>query len=146
MFNIDEEKNEKLKELTFEQYGVSQSNFTMDGNQIIMANCYKPGRFYYYDIVKDEVIKVPLYRNNEGLEFRRFALSGDGEWIAVCGSKQRIHLMSNKTKEIIADLKINSTTSTLVFSPDSSKLFSHSAEGKDFLKFTFLISQNLKFK
>ena len=130
LFSIDEERNEKLKELTFEQYGVSQSQFTVDGNQIVMANCYKPGRFYYYDIIKDEVIKVPLYRENEGLEFRRFALSNDNQWIAVCGSKHRIHLMSNKTKEIVADLKINSQTSTLTFSPDSSKLFSHSGEGK----------------
>lgn len=130
LFNVDGEKNDKLKELTFEQYGVSQSGFTVDGNQIIMANCYKPGKFYYYDIVADEVTKVPLYRDNEALEFRRFALSKDNEWIAACGSKQRIHLMSNRSKEIVADLKINSATSTLTFSPDSSKLFSHSADGR----------------
>ena len=133
LFNLDEEKNEKLKELTFEQYGILQSKFTVDGEQIIMSNCYKPGKFYFYNIIRDEVVKVPLYRENEGLEFRQFALSNDNNWIAACGSKQRIHLMSNKTKEIITDLKINSKTSTLAFSSDSSKLFAHSGEGKVYI-------------
>lgn len=130
LFSIDEEKNENLKELTFEKYGVSQSYFTMNGEQIIMASCYQPGKFYYYDLLKDEVVKVPLYRDREGLEFRKFALSNNNEWIAACGSKHRIHLLCNKTKEIIADLKINSQTSTVTFSPDSTKLFTHSEEGR----------------
>ena len=56
---------------------------------------------------------------------QKFEVSPDGKFIAVAGRMGEIHLLSAKTKELVANFKMNDKCQSLAFTPDSSRLITH---------------------
>ena len=88
--------------------------------------------YYIYDLIGGEVYKNPAIRgrNNESLE--RFAVSKDGEYIAIALKKGTILLLSGRSKQWIGELQLNEFVGSLMFSSDSKYLYTIGLTGEVF--------------
>lgn len=78
--------------------------------------------FYYYDVQSGAVSRVANLINGSGKAERSlstFAISPNGQWLAFAASSGFIMLVSARSKQWIADFKLNCRVTTLVFSSDN---------------------------
>lgn len=122
LFEIDGKENNKLHSLKFQKFPINTARFLKDGTQIIVgsmsfAHCFT------YDLISGSTRKVSLPHGITNM--KRFEVSPDGKYIAICGRLGDIQLLSSVTKEIIHTFKMNKKCNALAFTPDSQKIISN---------------------
>lgn len=122
LFEIDGKENNKLHSVKFQRFSINTARFLKDGTQIVVgsmsfAHCFS------YDLISGNTRKVPLPHGITNM--KKFEVSPDGKYIAICGRLGDVHLLSSVTNELIYTFKMNKKCNALTFTPDSQKLITN---------------------
>lgn len=139
LYHLNERNSKRVKNIKFDDFMIEQATIRPGGQELWLSSSRKAGRLHYYDFLTDRLMKLPLRRSAELLHFRQFSFSPNDRYACGTGQHNLVHLLDTDSKEVLFDFKINSNSVATVFSPDSSKVFVHSAEGKVYV---FDIRQN----
>jgi len=125
-FNIDGDDNPKVHGVFFPDMPISMAAFAGNSGHVVVAG--RRPFFYWYDLDAGRVTKVPRIFGRTETSLDKFTASPDGQWLAFTGKNGYVILVSNRTKQWVADLKMNGKCRDLAFSPDSKYLI---ASGSD---------------
>ncbi|XP_032641067.1 U3 small nucleolar RNA-associated protein 18 homolog [Chelonoidis abingdonii] len=132
LFQVDGKTNPKIQSIHLESFPVYKAHFSADGEQVI-ATGTRSKLFYVYDMMSGHIIPVNQIRGMQDKFIRKFEVSPDGSFLLLTGASGYLHLLTMKTKELIGSMKINGKAVASAFSPDSSKIYTHSNEGEVFI-------------
>jgi U3 small nucleolar RNA-associated protein 18 len=142
-FQIDGKTNPKIQSIYFQDMPIYSAEFLADGKEVIVSGRRK--FFYFVDIERGQVEKVPQIQGKRGCVYLRFlyqhgiithilgrteeslekfALSPDGAYISFLGKNGYIVLVSAKSKQWIANLKTNGSIASISYSTDNKLLYS----------------------
>ncbi|XP_065834531.1 U3 small nucleolar RNA-associated protein 18 homolog isoform X2 [Oscarella lobularis] len=127
LFQIDGRENPHVQGIHFDRFPVHAAHFTPDGRQIVATS--RRREFYAYDLLAGKATRIPGIRGRNEKSFEKFTVSPDNKYLAFLGDDGYIILLSNKTKQWVANLKMNGTVTAIAFSPDGSLLLSHGSDG-----------------
>ncbi|XP_012221165.1 U3 small nucleolar RNA-associated protein 18 homolog [Linepithema humile] len=122
LFQVNGHTNEKLHSMLFKKFPISNATFMKEGTEVLLGSEYYP-YCHTYDLMNDKTYKLPLPRGITNM--KRYEVSPDGKFIALCGRMGQIHLLHSCTKELIHTFKMNSKCRALAFTPDSRTLVTH---------------------
>jgi U3 small nucleolar RNA-associated protein 18 len=86
--------------------------------------------FYIYDAVAGNVDLVPRILGRQEKSLEKFSVSPDGSIIAFYGNDGYIILVDVRTKEWIADLKMNGSVRAITFSANGDYLYASGSDGQ----------------
>ncbi|XP_043940869.1 U3 small nucleolar RNA-associated protein 18 homolog [Protopterus annectens] len=132
LFQVDGKTNPKIQSIHLERFPVHKARFSADGEQVIATSIHNK-MFYVYDMMGGKIIPVYSVRGLEERIVKNFDVSPEGSFLLIMGKMGYLHLLRMKTKELIASMKINGHVTGAVFSPDGSKIYSHSDEGEVYI-------------
>ncbi|XP_054833150.1 U3 small nucleolar RNA-associated protein 18 homolog [Eublepharis macularius] len=132
LFQVDGKTNPKIQSIYLQKFPVYKARFSADGEQVI-ATSLREKLFYVYDMMGGKIIPVNRIRGLEERFVRKFEVSPDGSFLLISGLSGYQHLIAMKTKEFVGSMKINGRATASAFSPDSSKIYTHSDEGEVFI-------------
>ncbi|XP_015591343.1 U3 small nucleolar RNA-associated protein 18 homolog [Cephus cinctus] len=127
IFQVDGCENKKLHSMKFSKFPIDRARFTQDGSEIIVGS-RRHAFCHTYDLITGTTIRTPLAHTMTNM--KKFEISPDGKFIAVCGRMGQIHLLSSRSKELVHTWKMNENCNALAFTPDSRQLFSHGDGGE----------------
>ncbi|ORX63246.1 WD40 repeat-like protein [Basidiobolus meristosporus CBS 931.73] len=122
LFQIDGKINNKIQSVHFKDLPIHQAAFTPEGNQILLSGRRK--YFYAYDVEAGQITKISGIRGREEKSLEKFKVSPDGEYIAFQGREGYIVLVSQRTKQWVANLKMNGQVRSIDWSADGRYLYS----------------------
>jgi U3 small nucleolar RNA-associated protein 18 len=129
---IDGENNPKVHGIFFQDLPIHKAAFVGDDQVVITGK--KP--FYYcYDVHSGNVEKVPrVFSSGRGSgsakeSLRNFAASSCGKWLAFPCREGYVMLVSRRTKQWVADFRLNGPADALAFTPDSRFLLASGEDG-----------------
>lgn len=126
LYSIDGYTNDKLHSMCFKNFPIKGCKFSKDGKEVFFGGSSK--YFYTYDLLGGQTSRIVLPKVMTKMS--KFELSPCGKFIVVIGRFGEIHLLNSSSKEIVATLKQEHQSTGLAFSPDSSKIFSHSTDNE----------------
>lgn len=130
LFSVDGKTNPKLQSLKLESYSLNRARFDGD-NEIIISSRFHCGYFYRYDIHKGSVMKVSFRNGKSNYALFGFDQSPDGKYLASrAKDNRRFAIMCKQTNECISEQTVNGDIKSLLFSPDSEKLFCNGSGGR----------------
>ncbi|XP_051792233.1 U3 small nucleolar RNA-associated protein 18 homolog [Erpetoichthys calabaricus] len=132
LFQVDGKTNPKIQSIHLEKFPVFKARFSADGEQVI-ATSMRNKMFYVYDMMGGKIIPVYGIRGLEINRIKQFEVSPDGSFLLLSGRSGYLHLLTMKTKELVASMKINGNIGATAFSPDGSTMYAHSDEGEVFI-------------
>ncbi|KAK2170425.1 hypothetical protein LSH36_3g28021 [Paralvinella palmiformis] len=128
LFQIDGKHNPKIQSIFMEGYPVLSAHFSQDGTEVVVSSKHKS--FKYYDMMAGQIVTIPKIKGLENDKIDRFEVSPDGKHLVFLGLYGHMHLISAKSKEWIASLKMNGSVEAVAFASDGSKMFSHGDGGE----------------
>lgn len=128
LFQIDGENNSLLQSIFLQRFPILTAHFTASGEEVIMAA--EKHWFYVFDLLAGKVTMINEIKGHSKEIFSKFQVSPDNQLIAFQGRDGYIPLLSNKTKQWIADLKMNGSVSDVAFTPNSRHLLSTGSDGQ----------------
>lgn len=132
LFQIDGHSNPKLHGIYIEHFPITMAHFTKDGTEVVMTGHHKKA-FHVFNIPSGKVTKVPGIRGRSEKFYTNFKISPDNKFLAFLGNDGYIILLSGKTKQWIADLKMNGTVSDIDFTADSKYMLSFGSDGEVYI-------------
>ncbi|XP_063228697.1 U3 small nucleolar RNA-associated protein 18 homolog isoform X2 [Bacillus rossius redtenbacheri] len=130
LFQVDGHTNAKLHSIQFERFPIACARFTRDGNQFL-AGSQKHRHLFYHDLLSGKTTKaVPFAPFSELSNMKNFEMSPDGRLMALCGRFGYVHVMTVRSRELVAKLKMDGEVTAVAFSPDGSRLYSHGDGGQ----------------
>lgn len=128
LFQVDGQVNPVLQSVHLERFPISTAHFTADGQEIIMAG--KRKSFFVYDMMAGKITQIHGIRGREERFFDKFVVSPDNELLVFLGKDGYMPLVSNKTKQWVADLKMNGRVRGVAFTSDGKRMLSIGSDGK----------------
>ena len=113
LFSIDGKKNPKVQSVFIRDMPITTAEFLHANGEVVLAG--RRPFFYTYDLESGNMMKVPRILGRKEKSFERFTISPDGKYIAFVGNNGYIVLVSGKTKQWIANLKMNGSVRSLAF-------------------------------
>lgn len=86
--------------------------------------------FYTYDLESGTIDRVPGVRGREEKSFESSYVSPDGKHLVLLGKDGYLVLISTKTKQWVADMKMNGTSRAVCFSPSGDIMYSYGGDGQ----------------
>lgn len=139
LFHIDGKDNQKVQSYFIKDMPIFSANFTPDGSEIILTG--RRNYFYSLGLESGRVTRTFGIRGTSitvivltsiGRQERSFEwsyVSPCNKYIIVLGKDGYIILLSAKTKQWVANLKMNSGVVDVAFSPSSNQLWSLGFDG-----------------
>jgi len=131
LFEIDGEHNPKAQAVFLNDLPILQASFTPDGSQIIASGRRK--YFYTFDLNQGAAHKVPGIKGRAEKSLENFILSPDGNNITFFGNDGTLLMVDMRSKNWIANLKMNGSLRAADYSGDSLDLYSFGGEGQVYL-------------
>lgn len=126
LYSIDGYTNDKLHSMCFKKFPIKDCKFSNDGKEVFFGG--SSNNFYTYDLLGGQTSRILLPKVMT--KMNKFELSPCGKFLVVIGRFGEIHMLNSGSKELIGTLKQEHPCTGLAFSPDSSKLFSHSSDNE----------------
>jgi len=127
IFQVDGEANPKLQGVHLPDLPIRRAAWLPHSNEIIMVGRRK--HYYVYDIAGARMNKIPGIAGREEKSLEDMWVSPDGQYIGILGNNGYIILLSAKTRQWIASLKLNGTARSLTFSHDGSQVAAAGGDG-----------------
>lgn len=128
LFQVDGDSNPHLQSVHIPGFPITTAHFTPDGREVVMAGHKKS--FHVYDMMAGKVTRIYNIRGRREKSFDRFVISPDNTLLVFLGMDGYMPLVSNQTKQWVANLKMNGAVKDVSFSPDGKKLLSTGSDGK----------------
>ncbi|CAO3660842.1 unnamed protein product [Umbelopsis ramanniana] len=128
LFQIDGKVNHKIQSVYFQDMPIHRSAFHPDGDHIVATGRRK--YFYIYDVQSGAVDKSSGIWGREDRSLEQFSISPCGNYIAFLGRDGYIILISFKTKQWIANLKMNSSVHSVDWSADGKYIWGVGIDGE----------------
>lgn len=122
LFEVDGRENNKLHSSKFQKFHISTARFVKEGSQIIVGSSGHTHCFTY-DLISGKTHKSTLPHGITNM--KKFEVSPDEKYVAICGRLGEVHVISRLTKELVHTFKMNKKCKALAFTPDSQKLITH---------------------
>ncbi|KAL5012309.1 hypothetical protein ScPMuIL_010860 [Solemya velum] len=127
LFQVDGKYNANIQTVFIENYPIHTAHFSCDGQEVIMGSKHKS--FHYYDMIAGKLLTVPKIKGLEENCMKKFNVSPDGRYLIFLGSHGNMHLLTAKSKEWIATLKMNGSVESVALTEDGSKMYSYGDDG-----------------
>jgi U3 small nucleolar RNA-associated protein 18 len=133
LFDVDGKFNRKVQGIMFPDMPVRSAQFIgcVSGSVVgeeIVASGRRPF-FYSVDLGSAKVTKIPRIAGRPEKSWERMVASPDGRWLAFLGNDGYIVLCSGRSKQWIANLKMNGNVRAAAFSPNSQEIVTVGSEG-----------------
>ncbi|CAB4016662.1 U3 small nucleolar RNA-associated 18 homolog [Paramuricea clavata] len=128
IFQVDGKTNANLQTIYLKGFPIHTAHFIENGEQVILASQRR--HFYCYDMVAGSVTRIPEIRGKEEKQFSNFFASPDGKYLVFTGNSGFMYLLSSKTKQWMADLKMNGSVTTIAFFADGKRMLSAGNDGE----------------
>ncbi|XP_070596141.1 U3 small nucleolar RNA-associated protein 18 homolog [Erythrolamprus reginae] len=132
LFQVDGITNPQIQSIHLEDFPIYKARFSAEGEQVIATSIHNK-LFYIYDMMEGKIIPVDHIRGLEEKVVKQFEVSPDGTFLLLTGTSGYLHLITMKTKEFVGSLKINGKSIASSFSPDGSRIYTHSDGGEVFI-------------
>jgi U3 small nucleolar RNA-associated protein 18 len=125
LFNISSKKSHKIQSLFLPDLPVYTASYILNGQQLLFSGNRK--HFYYYDLNANKIEKITnIMGHQDESNLSRMFVSSSNDYFAFASVENPgyIMVMSQKSKKLVFDLKMNGGCSGVCFSPDGRYLFS----------------------
>ena len=129
LVQVDGADNPLVQDVPLQGFRVQCAHFTRDGGQLV-AGSERSAHLLCYDMLAGRVLRVEAGRRLGLRGVPQLTVSPDGRWLAVPGSRAgAVHLLAAKSHEWVDTLQASGRVTALAFTPDGSRLFTHTDEG-----------------
>jgi U3 small nucleolar RNA-associated protein 18 len=125
---VDGKKNPKLQSVFIPDLPIYSAEFSASGSEVILSG--RRPFFYTYDLGAGKIQKIPRIFGKQEKSWEKFVVSADGQHVAFHGMNGNMVILSQKTKQWVCDLKMNSAVQSAAFSPDGMSLYSSGKDGE----------------
>ncbi len=126
-FQVGSEGSDKIHGIHFPKLPIYSAQFLGDTGNVVVSG--RRSFFYMYDAAAGKLDLVPRIMGREEKSLEKFAASPDGKTIAFIGNDGYIILVDVKSKQWIADLKMNGSARALTFTPNNEFLLASGSDG-----------------
>ncbi|XP_037088257.1 U3 small nucleolar RNA-associated protein 18 homolog isoform X2 [Pollicipes pollicipes] len=129
LVQVDGAENPLVQAVPLDGFRVQCAHFTRDGQQLV-AGSERSGHLLCYDMMVGRTQRVEAGRRLGMRAVPRLTVSPDGRWLAVPDARAgAVHLLAARAKEWVGSLQASGRVTALAFTPDGTRLFTHSDEG-----------------
>jgi len=128
LFQIDGRVNEQVQNVFIDRMPIHTARFSAEGTSVIASGRRK--FFYIFNIDTGKVDQVPWIQGFEGKSLERFEVSPCGNFLVFLAPNGYLVLVSAKTRQWLANLKMNGTVNSVAFTPDKAFMFSFGGDGE----------------
>eukprot|EP00731_Ephydatia_muelleri_P030782 Em0022g296a len=125
---VDGDSNPHLQSVHIPGFPITTAHFTPDGREVVLAGHKKS--FHVYDMMAGKITRIYNIRGRREQFFDNFVVSPDNALLVFLGMDGYMPLVSNRTKQWVANLKMNGAVKDVSFSADGRKLLSTGSDGK----------------
>ncbi|CAG8474312.1 12784_t:CDS:2 [Dentiscutata erythropus] len=122
LFQVDGKINPKVQSVVLKDLPIYRAAFNPNGTEIIAAGRKK--YFYIFNIEAGSIDKSNGIYGFQDKSLENFSISPCGQYIVFAGSSGYLVLVSNRTKQWIANMKMNGTVTSVDWSNDGRYLYS----------------------
>ncbi|CAG8609221.1 11833_t:CDS:2, partial [Racocetra fulgida] len=122
LFQIDGKINPKIQSVVLKDLPIYRAAFNPNGTEIIVTGRKK--YFYIFNIEAGNINKSNGIYGFRDKSLENFSISPCGKYIVFAGSSGYLVLVSNRTKQWVANMKMNGTVTSVDWSSDSRYLYS----------------------
>jgi U3 small nucleolar RNA-associated protein 18 len=126
-FQVGAEGSDKIHGIHFPKLPIYSAQFLGDTGNVVVSG--RRSFFYIYDAAVGKLDLVPKIMGREEKSLEKFTTSPDGKTIAFIGNDGYIILVDVKSKQWIADLKMNGSARAATFTPNSEYLIASGSDG-----------------
>lgn len=126
-FQVGSDGSEKIHGIHFPKLPIYSAQFLGDTGNVVVSG--RRSFFYIYDAAAGKLDLVPRIMGREEKSLEKFAASPDGRTIAFIGNDGYIILVDVKSKQWIADLKMNGSARAVTFTPNNEYLLASGSDG-----------------
>jgi len=129
IFSIDGKLNKAVETVYFQDMPIFNAQFAGSTHDQVIA-CGRRPFFYWVDLNVGVVNRVPgiLGRDEKSLE--TMAVSPDGSLLSFIGNDGHVLLVSQKSKQLVGNVKMNEGAHCATFSSDGNHLYSGGNRGR----------------
>eukprot|EP01083_Nonionella_stella_P131324 398923_1 len=131
IFEADGLENVKVQGVNFDGFPIHTARFTPDGSQVVVSGRRK--FFFVYDVESGAVTRIPGIEGRDDKSLERFEMDPSGRFIAFLCNNGFIALVSQKSKQWRANLKMNGSVRALSFSADGAEMYSLGGDGEVYI-------------
>jgi len=131
LFQVDGVRNEKVQSIYFKDLPIRTARFFDSGREVLVSGRRK--FFYTYDMESSQVTKIPQLRGRDEKSLESFVVSPDGSHICFLGNDGTLLLASGRSKQWVANMKLNGTVRAAQFSADSKHIYSTGSDGQVYI-------------
>eukprot|EP01104_Vermistella_antarctica_P020710 TRINITY_DN8977_c0_g1_i1.p1 TRINITY_DN8977_c0_g1~~TRINITY_DN8977_c0_g1_i1.p1 ORF type:complete len:573 (-),score=148.32 TRINITY_DN8977_c0_g1_i1:100-1818(-) len=128
LFQVDGKHNPNVQNVVLRDLPINTAFFTKGGDEIVCTGRRK--FFYVYDIASGRPIKVNGIKGRQERGLATCLPSPDGQYITFLANDGYILLVSQRSKQLVASMKMNGSVRSAAFSPDGAQLYSAGDEGR----------------
>ncbi|CAG8822715.1 11595_t:CDS:2, partial [Racocetra persica] len=122
LFQIDGKINPKIQSVVLKDLPIYRAAFNANGNEIIVTGRKK--YFYIFNIEAGNINKSNGIYGFRDKSLENFSISPCGKYIVFAGSSGYLVLVNNRTKQWVANMKMNGTVTSVDWSDDGRYLYS----------------------
>ena len=128
IYQIDGRNSSRVQGVHIENFPIHTAHFSAGGEEIIL-NSMK-AHFFVYDLKADKIQKIFNVRGHPKEFFSNCVPSPKGDVLAFLGKDGYIVLLSARTKQWIADLKMNGLVRSVAFAKNGNLMLSGGSDGE----------------
>jgi len=126
-FQVGTDGSDKIHGIHFPKLPIYSAQFLGDTGNVIVSG--RRSFFYIYDAAAGKLDLISRIMGREEKSLEKFTTSPDGRTIAFIGNDGYIILVDVKSKQWIADLKMNGSVRTVSFTPNNQYLLASGSDG-----------------
>ena len=128
IYQIDGKISTRIQGVCIENFPIYSAHFSSGGDEVILNS--NKAHFFVYNLQTDFIQKIFEVRGHQKEFFNNSLPSPRGDVIALLGKDGYTVLLSTRTKQWIADLKINGTVRSVAFAKNGDIMLTGGSDGE----------------
>lgn len=126
-FQVGADESDKIHGIHFPKMPIYSAQFLGDTGKVVVSG--RRSFFYMYDMVAGKLDLIPKIMGRDEKSLEKFTVSPDGQTIAFLGNDGYVILIDVKSRQWIADLKMNGSVRAVTFTPDGEQILASGSDG-----------------
>ena len=128
IYQVDGKMSTRIQGVCIENFPIYSAHFSSTGDEVILNS--NKAHFFVYNLQTDTIQKIFEVRGHQKEFFNNSLPSPRGDVIAFLGKDGYTVLLSTRTKQWIADLKINGTVRSVAFAKNGDLMLTGGSDGE----------------